>query len=60
MCRLAFMFLQICSLTQKAAKIVACAMQINSVSDLPVAGVACPKTCDICPKGPSSQPGPSS
>jgi len=40
-------------------KNVACALQINSVNDLPVASVVCPETCDTCPKGPSSQPSPS-
>jgi hypothetical protein len=37
----------------------ACALKINSVNDSPVASVACPETCDTCPKGPSSQPSPS-
>eukprot|EP01083_Nonionella_stella_P275225 934645_1 len=38
---------------------VACAMEIDPGNDLPVASVACPETCDTCPKDPSSQPTPS-
>ena len=47
------------SITNKQKKEAACAMQDNSVDGMPPASVMCRESCELCPKGPSSQPSPS-